>query len=270
MSVGTGDTKGDGKWGDLLPRVVSGLVMAIVGVAAIVGGGYWFTLLVALITGALVWEIRSMAADNAKLSALLVAIPAGLLVLVVPLRSEVELLIGALCVVGAVAVGAERQRAFGAVLALAVMVAGYGLVEFRYSHGSTWLFWLLLVVIATDILGYFAGRLIGGPKFWPAISPKKTWSGTAAGWIGAAGIGAVFISFTKAGWDLLWISMLLSLASQLGDVTESAFKRRVGVKDSSNLIPGHGGVFDRFDGALGAALFMLVVALIVDVPEVRI
>jgi len=68
----------------------------------------------------------------------------------------------------------------------------------------------------------------------------------------------------------LWISMLLSLASQMGDITESAYKRRVGVKDSSNLIPGHGGMFDRFDGALGAALFMLLVALVVDVPEVRL
>jgi len=169
-----------------------------------------------------------------------------------------------------VTAGAQRMHVFTAILALGVLLAGYGLVEFRYTHGGTWLFWLLLVVIVTDIMGYFAGRVLGGPKFWPALSPKKTWSGTVAGWIGAAGVGALFISFTKAGWDLLWISMLLSLASQLGDITESAFKRRAGVKDSSALIPGHGGVFDRFDGALGAALFMLVVALVVDVPEVRL
>jgi len=258
------------RWDDLLPRVLSALVMALIGVLAIWGGGYWFAGLVAVITGALLWEIRAMTSADEVLSALLPAILGAGLVLLVPVRAEVELFVAALFLVGAVTAGAQRMHVFTAILALGVLLAGYGLVEFRYTHGGTWLFWLLLVVIVTDIMGYFAGRVLGGPKFWPALSPKKTWSGTVAGWIGAAGVGGLFISFTKAGWDLLWISMLLSLASQLGDITESAFKRRAGVKDSSALIPGHGGVFDRFDGALGAALFMLVVALVVDVPEVRL
>ena len=126
------------------------------------------------------------------------------------------------------------------------------------------------MVVVTDVAGYFAGRMIGGPKFWPKVSPKKTWSGTAAGWVGAALIGALFLSFTNAGRDLIWISAVLAFASQMGDIAESALKRRMGVKDSSALIPGHGGLFDRFDGLLGAALLMLLVALIVDVPEVRI
>ena len=131
------------------------------------------------------------------------------------------------------------------------------------------LVWLVLVVIATDVAGYFAGRFIGGPKFWPRVSPKKTWSGTLGGWFAAMLIGLVFLTFTNAGKDLPWISMLLSLASQMGDVAESAIKRRMGVKDSSSLLPGHGGLLDRFDGLLGAALFMLLVAQIVYVPEVR-
>lgn len=258
------------KWGDLAPRVFSGLVMAGIGVTAIWAGGYWFTVLAAVITGALFWEIRTMSTPDEPLQAVLLAGLAAALVLVVPLRSEVELLIAALCLVAALALRTDRERGFSAILALAVLIAGYGLVEFRIQHGGTWLFWLLLVVIVTDIMGYFAGRIFGGPKFWPSLSPKKTWSGTVAGWVGAAFVGLAFIATTKAGWDLLWISMLLSLASQLGDITESAFKRRVGVKDSSNLIPSHGGAFDRFDGTLGAALFMLIVALIVDVPEVRL
>jgi phosphatidate cytidylyltransferase len=112
--------------------------------------------------------------------------------------------------------------------------------------------------------------MIGGPKFWPAISPKKTWSGTVAGWIAAAVVGMVFLRFTTAGPDLPWISAALSLASQMGDIAESAIKRRMGVKDSSHLIPGHGGLLDRFDGLLGASLLMLLVALIVIVPEVRL
>ena len=129
---------------------------------------------------------------------------------------------------------------------------------------------MVICVVVTDVAGYFAGRHFGGPKFWPAISPKKTWSGTVAGWIGAGLVGALFLTFTNAGWDTIWLSMLLALASQMGDIAESALKRRVGVKDSSALIPGHGGLFDRFDGLLGASLFMLLLALVVDVPEVRL
>ena len=76
--------------------------------------------------------------------------------------------------------------------------------------------------------------------------------------------------FTTAGPDLPWISAAIALASQMGDIAESAIKRRAGVKDSSALIPGHGGLLDRFDGLLGAALLMLIVAQVVVVPEVRI
>ncbi|MCB1363037.1 MAG: phosphatidate cytidylyltransferase, partial [Rhodobacteraceae bacterium] len=90
-----------------------------------------------------------------------------------------------------------------------------------------------------------------------------------AGWIGAALVGLAFLSFTTAGRDLPWISALVAFASQMGDIAESAIKRRAGVKDSSNLIPGHGGLLDRFDGLLGAALMMLVVAQVVVVPEIR-
>ncbi|MDP5349564.1 MAG: phosphatidate cytidylyltransferase, partial [Paracoccaceae bacterium] len=124
--------------------------------------------------------------------------------------------------------------------------------------GLTWLIWLVLVVVVTDVAGYFAGRMIGGPKFWPAISPKKTWSGTVAGWIGAGALGLAFQPLTGAGATLVLISMIASFASQMGDIAESAVKRRTGVKDSSSLIPGHGGVLDRFDGLLGASLLVLL------------
>ena len=115
-------------------------------------------------------------------------------------------------------------------------------------------------VIATTAC--FAGRMIGGPKFWPAVSPKKTWSGTIAGWIGAGALGAAFMPITGAGATLILISMATSFASQMGDIAESAIKRKMGVKDSSRLIPGHGGVLDRFDGLIGAALLALVVMLL--------
>ncbi|MFV0360112.1 phosphatidate cytidylyltransferase, partial [Tropicimonas sp.] len=170
--------------------------------------------------------------------------------------------------VGAAAMPREKLTFF--LYAFGITVAGWGLVMARNTYGGTWLFWMVAVVVVTDVAGYFAGRAIGGPKFWPAISPKKTWAGILAGWIGSALVGAIFLTFTDAGRDLIWISVLLSFASQMGDISESALKRRVGVKDSSSLIPGHGGLFDRFDGLLGASLFVLLVSLLVDVPEVRI
>jgi phosphatidate cytidylyltransferase len=108
--------------------------------------------------------------------------------------------------------------------------------------------------VVSDVAGYFAGKALGGPKFWPGISPKKTWSGTAAGWAGAACVGAAFARPLEAGAVLIPVSVLVAFAGQMGDIAESAVKRMQGVKDSSALIPGHGGVLDRFDAMLGAAL----------------
>ncbi|MFT7370353.1 MAG: phosphatidate cytidylyltransferase [Octadecabacter sp.] len=128
--------------------------------------------------------------------------------------------------------------------------------------------WLVSIVVLTDIVGYFVGRSFGGPKFWPALSPKKTWSGTIGGWIGAAIVGIVFVIFFNAGWMVILLSILVSFAGQMGDIAESALKRRQGVKDSSTLIPGHGGLLDRFDALLGASLFMLLLISLFDVTSV--
>jgi hypothetical protein len=106
------------------------------------------------------------------------------------------------------------------------MLASFGLITHRDTFGLTWMLWLVLVVAVTDIGGYFAGRIIGGPKFWPRVSPKKTWSGTAAGWVGAGVVGWAFMATTGMGVALIGISIALSMASQMGDIAESAVKRR--------------------------------------------
>jgi phosphatidate cytidylyltransferase len=123
------------------------------------------------------------------------------------------------------------------------------------------------VVAVTDIGGYFAGRIIGGPKFWPRVSPKKTWSGTVAGWIGAGVVGWAFMAATGMGVALIGISIALSMASQMGDIAESAVKRR-GRQGQLALLPGHGGVWDRFDGMLGASLLLLVIESFTGFPSV--
>jgi len=257
-------------WADLQDRFVWGAGMAVVGLAAIIFGGVWFQILAVFVSAVMVWELHMMIAPDTPTPAMLLAalsasVLAGLLG-----TSELQylpLLFIPACL-GAWFLKRERVTFLG--FAMAILVAGWGLVMFRETYGMVWLVWMVLVVVVTDIMGYFGGRIIGGPKFWPALSPKKTWSGTISGWVGAAIVGAIFLTFTNAGRDLPWISVAVSFASQMGDILESALKRRLGVKDSSTLIPGHGGLFDRFDGLLGAALVLLFVALVVDVPEVRL
>ncbi len=114
---------------------------------------------------------------------------------------------------------------------------------------------LFAVVWSTDILGYFVGRTIGGPRLAPHISPKKTWSGACGGALGAlaAGIAVVYIAGGTALLPVACVAFVLSIASQAGDLFESAVKRRFGVKDASHVIPGHGGLMDRLDGFIAAS-----------------
>jgi phosphatidate cytidylyltransferase len=130
--------------------------------------------------------------------------------------------------------------------------------------GMLTLMWLLVVVWAADICAYFAGRLIGGPKLAPRISPKKTWAGLWGAVVGAAAAGLV-MGYWIGSPRFLVLGVLggvLAIIEQLGDLFESALKRHYGVKDSGRLIPGHGGVLDRVDGLVAAAL-CLAAAIIV-------
>ncbi|MCA0273755.1 MAG: phosphatidate cytidylyltransferase [Proteobacteria bacterium] len=258
------------KWDDLAPRIISGAAMAAGGLFLVWMGGIWFAALAVVCAGLMVWELAAMTdqarPDEAKILGLVAAVALAIVLYTGNPYFTPLLLVPPLLI----AVRPERPMKIEAtVYAVMIMLASYGLVAFREGYGMLWLLWLVLVVVITDIAGYFAGRILGGPKFWPAVSPKKTWSGTVAGWIFAAIVGFVFLKISTAGIDLLWISSVLAFASQMGDIAESAIKRRAGVKDSSNLIPGHGGLMDRFDGLLGAALFMLLVAQLTPVPVVR-
>ena len=256
------------KWEDLKVRVISSAAMLAVGAVGVILGGVWFQMLAVFVTAIMVWELWMMIASDkpnqgAVLAAGVASVQSGLLMMSSGWALLLFLLVPAL---GAWRVKHERLTFF--LFAVTIQVAGWGLVQFREEIGFTWIIWLMLVVVATDVFGYLAGRTFGGPKFWPKVSPKKTWSGTAAGWIAAGVVGFIFMLFTDATWLIIPISMITSLASQMGDIAESALKRRMGVKDSSHLIPGHGGLFDRFDALLGASLFMLLVAYVFDVPGV--
>ena len=114
---------------------------------------------------------------------------------------------------------------------------------------------VLLIVWVTDSGGYFAGRGIGGPKLWPRVSPKKTWAGAVGGFAASLAVAAALPCSIWAGSGrYCCFPALLSVVSQLGDLFESAVKRRFGVKDSSHIIPGHGGLMDRLDGFVAAVV----------------
>lgn len=255
------------KWDDLVQRIVSAIVMLVIGVAAVWAGGFWIHLLVALACALMVWElVRMIGAEDAHKARALAALSGTALFVAsyVPHLGFVLPMLLAPCFVGWSQLHHKRALFLG--YSAVILIAGFSLIALRDGFGIAWMIWLLLVVIVTDVAGYFAGRMLGGPKFWPRISPKKTWSGTVAGWIGAALVGLLFAQIMSVGSAVVFISMAIALASQLGDIAESAIKRSVGVKDSSTLIPGHGGLLDRFDGMLGAAVLLIVIRVFVDFP----
>ncbi|MFN3970746.1 MAG: phosphatidate cytidylyltransferase [Gemmobacter sp.] len=257
------------RWTDLRKRAASAAVMVVVGGVEVWLGGAPFAVLVILITGGMLWELARLTAPAEGRAALAMGAGGAVALAFTFLNDSpaapMVLLLPAL----AFALTTRRDRRLAAGWAAAAMVAGYGLVSIREGAGTSALVWLILVVVVSDVAGYFVGRMIGGAKFWPAISPKKTWSGTVAGWIGAALVGVGFVvagQAAQAGWLLVAVSPFVAFAGQMGDIAESWIKRRAGVKDSSGLIPGHGGLMDRFDALTGAVVLVMALGLVSNIP----
>ena len=260
---GAEPTKGATDWHDLKPRILSAAVMVAAGLFAILAGGIWFQMLVALAAGLMLWEIWSMVEPDWQVPGVVAALAATAVLpamMALPTASALILLLAIPAVLAAL--GPRAPERVGGYIAM-VLVGSAMLLDLRAGqNGLVWVLWLILVVIASDVAGYFAGRHFGGPRFWPRISPKKTWSGTVAGWLAAALVGAIFVGLTGRGAALIPISILVAFAGQMGDIAQSALKRWAEVKDSSDLIPGHGGVYDRFDALLGASLAVILLDLL--------
>ncbi|MCT4610683.1 MAG: phosphatidate cytidylyltransferase [Pelagimonas sp.] len=243
----------EGRWRDLGPRIASAGVLIAVAVGCFISGPQAFGALIAVFTGVMIWElVRMVGAKTPQLPVVLGVISAGCVLLpILHLKHVVPVV--AIFVLVTVALTVTRARLIALGYSAAVLASGYGLVTL--SKGAPGLVVLLIgVVVLTDVAGYFAGKSIGGPKFWPRVSPKKTWAGIVAGWL-AGGAFALIWDFEV---QMFVVGVLMSFASQMGDMAESAIKRYCGVKDSSNLIPGHGGFLDRFDGIVGATLVLLL------------
>lgn len=250
-----------GRWADLRTRVLSAIVMVSVGAVEIWLGGTAFAALVIVLTGVMIWELAGMTAPWRQVSPMVLALVAAVsLVLALILHGKLSalfLIVPTLIFL----LTPRRDQRLAAAYAAAILLAGYGLVALREAGGTTAILWLVAVVVTSDVLGYFAGRLVGGPKFWERISPKKTWSGTVAGWIGAALVGLCF-ALAGSSWLLVPLSAVVAFAGQMGDILESWVKRRAGVKDASDLIPGHGGVLDRFDALIGAVVVVVMLGIL--------
>jgi phosphatidate cytidylyltransferase len=251
---------------NLLMRVMAALVLAPLAIAIAYAGGWLWTVLVTLtaiglyvewlsIVGA-ARETRVVASGVAALAVAGLCLAAGRIDVALP-----ALVIGLLAA-GLLSPQRRLWTVTGFFYAAAAQIASV-LVRLDPTYGFVALILILLVVWVTDIGGYFAGRGFGGPKLWPRISPKKTWAGAIGGFAASLVVAAGFAAagLGKIG-PLLAFGAALSVVSQLGDLFESAVKRRFGVKDSSHVIPGHGGLLDRLDGFVAAVVFAAIFGLL--------
>ncbi|MFO6463522.1 phosphatidate cytidylyltransferase [Jannaschia sp. KMU-145] len=256
-----------GRFQDLAPRLTTAVLLLGVGGVAIWLGGVWFAALISICVGLMLWELATMVRTGPKRARLMAFVGGGALFAsnFLPIGFALPLLM-AVPMVAVAFIRAHRRIVVS--FSAAIVLAGLSLTEHLTNFGLVWMLWLIAVVVMSDVAGYFAGRMLGGPKFWPRVSPKKTWSGTIAGWIGAGLVGVVWMVWQDAGAETIGISVALAMMAQMGDIAESAVKRKMGVKDSSHLLPGHGGLFDRFDAMLGAALMLLVIESLSEFPPI--
>ena len=247
---------------NLTARIWSGVVLGTVFLLATVLGGAPFMILVTLIAAAFWSEWTDMkmpgADDRLQATGILALVGCAAVILFAPPWAYISLLVAILAVFAVAAIGLRDGRAIGGFVYAALLLISLGGLRghWGFEPGLAAVFFLVAVVWATDIGGYFVGRSVGGPKLAPPISPNKTVAG-ALGGLGAA-VAAGLIAhalFGVTGWGVAaTLAVLLSVLSQAGDLFESWIKRRAGVKDSGRVIPGHGGVMDRVDGLVFAAI----------------
>ncbi len=245
---------------DLKIRVASALVMGPLALGAAYWGGWPFAIFWAIAAAAILWEWLVLTCGRAHAPALAVGGAALIAAFLLAGFGRADLACVAALIGAAVAAllgpGGIRTWLAGGVAYACAMLIAVIVLRADVTAGLTAIIFLFAVVWATDILAYFVGRAFGGPKLWPAVSPKKTWSGAVGGTIAAVvlGVAAVWIAGLGRLAPVAVVAFVLSVISQFGDLMESAIKRRFGVKDASHLIPGHGGVMDRLDGFVAAAL----------------
>lgn len=253
-------------------RIVSGALMAAVTLAALYAGLPFWPLLVLAVAMGLGWEWNRMLSRSGSVAALgllaALALAIGLTAFGQPAIAVVVAVAGTVVLA---LIGSSEGRLMHAAGLLYFGLPSIALIWLRTDEpgGALALLLVMIVVWVTDSAAYFTGRALGGPKLWPAVSPNKTWSGSLGGALGGVAAGLAFAAVLGLQ-PIAWIAVLslaLSVACQAGDLMESALKRRFDRKDSSGLIPGHGGLMDRLDGLLISVLVGALVALWLDPPH---
>ncbi|HBF30329.1 phosphatidate cytidylyltransferase [Rhizobium sp.] len=255
---------------ELRLRTLSALVMIAVVLAATWLGGLFFAALSAVIGVAIFWEwskitgltergLRELAAGWFCVSVIALNVVAGDMTLSLPLLGgcTVTLALGVL-------VWRWSWWLVGGVFYASACIVALAAIRDDDAIGFVAMLFVFVIVWSTDILAYFVGRALGGPKLAPRISPGKTWSGAIGGAVAGVvgGYLVAFSYFSVSGWWIPVLALVLSVVSQMGDLFESFIKRRFGAKDSSHLIPGHGGMMDRVDGLVTASFGAFIVAML--------
>ena len=268
MTAEGGKSAGGG-FADLALRTVTALIFGAVAVSAMLAGGHWFALLIAVLGAVMVFEWRMISLQQSERAVagfqILAVVGATVMAHFGDLNAAMSFL---LAVAGAGAAAdaiLRRKMVWGLVGAVYIGIGAICFIGLRGAspEGLLAIFWVALVVIATDVGAYFCGRIIGGPKLWRRVSPNKTWAGLVGGMVFAALASTIF-SMLTLGYIELFLALLgavVAIVAQIGDLGESAYKRHFGVKDSGALLPGHGGVLDRLDGMLAATIFVAIISL---------
>jgi phosphatidate cytidylyltransferase len=252
-------------------RVLSALVLAPLPIAAIWFGWPWLPLLTAAAAAVMAWEWGRLCRGGNFGRAGIVLVAVVLVAVAAASLASTGLALGTAVAGAGLVLWAARETkdadpqwtAFGAIWVALPCVCLLWLARDGLAGRPT-LLWLLAVVWATDIGAYAVGRTFGGPRLAPRWSPRKTWTGLAGGIVCAALTGwatAAWLGISPAA-PLVGVSAGLAIVEQFGDLAESAAKRRFGVKDSSGLIPGHGGLLDRLDGLLAVIPVVALLTLI--------
>jgi phosphatidate cytidylyltransferase len=248
-------------------RVASAVVLAPIALLAAWYGGWLFALFWGAAAIAVLWEWITLVAGPGH--RLMIVSSAGALAIAAvvdwrhhPVMALLFVILGAFAA-SIFAPQGKRKWITSGVLYAGIMLLAPMLLRHDAAYGFTAMVFLFAIVWGTDVLAYFGGRAIGGPKLLPAVSPKKTWSGGICGALGAMALAVAGAAWLGAGEPaaIALLALVLSVAAQVGDFLESWIKRRFGAKDASHLIPGHGGVMDRLDGFWAAALVGSLIGL---------
>ena len=251
----------------LVRSLSTAVITPIVGFILFIGGDY-FSLFISILGAVMIWEMARAIFGSADSRFLIIlSIGFGVVILLTGLRIGILLLstfvllfLVSFSIYCLVIKQADKITKF-LICSLFIVIPCTLFLWLRETMELIILFWILSCVIATDIGAYVVGKIIGGAKLAPKISPNKTWSGLFGGVTASA--------FTGLGFSVFWmekhfkfvcLSLLIAIVAQMGDLLESHFKRKYSLKETSNIIPGHGGIMDRLDGHMAAVTFIALIS----------